>query len=124
MQSFGKRLTSLDQFGQSFSIRFEEGRDVLPSKMGAACTILLAVILITYGGYKASILEGRKSVDILSAVQEDHYDEEFVFSGEQGFNVAVAVVDPFASPDQLEQVDPSYGRIVFSTLEWGKDDGD
>ena len=72
-------------------MRIEEGKDVLPTKMGALCSILLIVILIMYAGYKISILEGKKSIDIVQAVQENYFDETHVFSHEQGLNIAVGV---------------------------------
>ena len=63
--------------------------------MGALCSILLTVIMTVYAGYKISILEGKKSIDIVQAVQENFFDDTHVFSNKQGLNIAVAVFDPF-----------------------------
>ena len=60
-------------------MRFDGGKDVQTSKMGAVCSILLVVTLIMYTGYKVSILEGRKSIDIVQAVKENHFDANTVF---------------------------------------------
>ena len=88
--------------------------------MGAFCSILLFIILIAYAGYKISILEGKKSIDILQAVKENHFDDSYVFQAEQGINFAVAIGD-FAS---FRTIDPSYGRIAFRKSSWqANDDG-
>ena len=75
----------------------DEGRDVLQSKMGALCSIILLILMLIYTGYKISILEGKKDIDIVQAIKENHFDESHVFGNAQGLNVAVAVangVDP------------------------------
>ena len=73
----------------------DEGRDALPSKMGALCSILLLIVMITYTGYKISILEGKKSIDIVSAVRENYFRSDNKFGAQQGLNVAVAVFNEF-----------------------------
>ena len=83
--------------------------------MGACCSLILYLILISYAGYKASVLEGRKSVDIVQAVLENHYDSDSIFSEKEGLNIAFAVFNPF-DPQSL---DPSYGRIRFQSFEFG-----
>ena len=75
-----EKLLNFDKFGQSFTMRLEEGRNVLPSRMGALCSIIFIITLLSYAGYKTWILEGRKSVNILQAVKEDHFDDTYTFS--------------------------------------------
>ena len=67
------------------------------------------------------MLEGKKSIDIIQAVQENYFDESYVFSNEQGMNIAVAVFSPF-SPDYQKPIDPSYGKIIFQRVDWGQDE--
>ena len=69
--------------------------------MGASCTFALLIILLIYAGYKVSVLEGRKKVDILQAVNKNSYDVNYIFGGEQGLNVAIAVFDLYDHTDQL-----------------------
>ena len=87
-----QKLQEYDKFGQSFKLLIDEGRDGLPSKSGALCSILLLIIMLVYTGYKISILEGKKDIDIVQAVKENHFDNSHVFGAEQGLNLAVAVV--------------------------------
>ena len=74
--------------------------------MGALCSIILTVILLMYTGYKISVLEGKKSIDIVQAVKENHFDDSHVFSSQQGLNIAVAVFNPFITEGLLKQIDP------------------
>ena len=50
--------------------------------MGAICSIVLLIILFMYAGYKISVLQGKKSIDILQAVKESHFDYTDTFSAE------------------------------------------
>ena len=75
---------------------------------------MLFIILIAYAGYKISILEGKKSVDILQAVKEKHFDDSYIFQAERGLNIAVALKDN----ESFHTIDPSYGRIVFHKKSW------
>ena len=63
--SFNEKLLSFDQFGQPYQMQIDEKRNALPSKMGSFYSIFLLIVLVAYAGYKTSILEGRKKIDIV-----------------------------------------------------------
>lgn len=63
-------------------MRIDEGKEVLPSKIGALCSFLLFLILLAFSSYKVYILQGKKSIDIVQAVKENHFDHNFVFDHE------------------------------------------
>ena len=109
---FGDKLQKYDQFGQQFNLMIDEGRGVLPSKMGTFCSIFLLILMIIFTGYKISVLQGKKSIDIVQAVKEKHFDASYVFGADQGFNIAVAVFNPMI-PSTFQPIDPAYGRIRF-----------
>lgn len=88
--------------------------------MGTACSLILMVVLIVYAGYKTSILQHKKSVDILQAVQKYHFDDDYVFGAEQGLNIAAAVVNLNGS--SVGPIDPTYGRLVFNKFNIGLGD--
>ena len=74
------KLHKYDQFGQSFALRIgQDGMDSLPSKVGTICSLALTVILLFYTVYKSIILEGRKSIDFVQAIKENHFDDSHVF---------------------------------------------
>ena len=110
---FGQKLQESDQFGQTFKIYLDEGKGALPSKAGALCRLLLLLVMIAYTGYKTSILSGKKSIDIMQAVKENHFDDTHVFSAKQGLNTAVGVYQT-NDPSTHWPLDPSYGRIRFT----------
>ena len=56
--------------------------------------------MIIFTGYKISVLQGKKSIDIVQAVLENHFDDSYVFSADQGLKIAVAVFNP-TIPDTL-----------------------
>ena len=85
--------------------------------MGACCSIFALILLVAYGGYKFSIMEGKKSVDLVQAEIENHYDHTVVFGEENGLNIAIAVANPF-DPTTNKPIDPAYGRIRFRKREW------
>ena len=50
--------------------------------MGAFCSIMLYILLISYTGYKMDIMFNKKSEDVTSAVHEDYYDESYEFGAD------------------------------------------
>ena len=73
--------------------------------------------MLVYAGYKISILEGKKSIDIIQTVKENQFSDEDVFGANQGLNIAVGVFNPWDS-HTLEPIDPSYGTIDFINHIW------
>ena len=49
----------------------------------------------------------------MSALSDSYFDGSYVFTNEQGFNVAVGLEMP---------LDPSIGRIAFLKTNWGYDE--
>eukprot|EP00354_Favella_ehrenbergii_P012467 CAMPEP_0170453360 /NCGR_PEP_ID=MMETSP0123-20130129/1963_1 /TAXON_ID=182087 /ORGANISM="Favella ehrenbergii, Strain Fehren 1" /LENGTH=142 /DNA_ID=CAMNT_0010715697 /DNA_START=180 /DNA_END=608 /DNA_ORIENTATION=- len=63
------------------------------------------------------VLLEKKDIDIVSTINELHYGDDFVFSYDNGFNIALAFT---AYDSEREQIlDPSYGELVFNSYEWG-----
>ena len=73
--------------------------------------------MLTYTGYKISILEGKQSIDIVQAVRENYFDDSHVFGAQQGLNFAIAVFSDIL-PISESTVEPSYGKIVFRKFKW------
>ena len=114
-------MLGFDNFGKSFTLQLGEGRDTLPSILGALCSITTLIILIIYAGYKVSIMEGKKNVDIVQTVTENYFDDQYVFDVDQGLDLAVGVLNPF-DPNTQKIHDPSFGRLRFQKIEWGFDE--
>ena len=76
--------------------------------MGALFSFIIMFVLIAFFYYKVDVMLERKRVDILSAVNENYYDENYIFGDEQGLNIGIAVVNV---DDYNRPIDPTYGRI-------------
>ena len=66
MSRFGSRLVSNDSFGQSFSMKFKDGNQAVPTISGFVFSIILSVILIGYSYQKFDILINKKDAKIFS----------------------------------------------------------
>ena len=79
MSYLSQKLLDFDQFSHTLNMRFGKFGESLPSKMGAFCSIMLYILLISYTGYKMDIMFNRKNEDVTSALHEDYYDESYIF---------------------------------------------
>ena len=81
---------------------------------------MLVISMYTY--QKAEVLMLRKDVDVLQTVKESYYSTDYVFSYENGFNIAVAFTAYDSNPEPI--LDPTYGEIVYNHYKWGPDVGE
>lgn len=63
------------------------------------------------------VLIAKKDVDMLSAVLDYYFDENYIFDYQQGFNIAIAFTAFDGETDWI--LDDSYGEIVFNAYSWG-----
>ena len=101
----------MDRFGESFTMKFEGGKTELKSITGATLSILLIIVLLGYTGLKVDNLIRRSQIDIISAVNEDFYDDIQQIGTKQGFNFAVALTD-------VNNLDPRIGTFKFTAVEF------
>ena len=59
----------------------------------------------------------KKSVDIVTMVNENALTSDYRFSYRNGFNVAAALT-AYSSYPEVE-LDPTYGELVFKHYAWG-----
>ena len=89
----------------------------MKSFVGSLCSLLLLVIIMGYAYTKLDVLLMRKDVDVISTVNDLHFDDSFIFKSENGFNVAEAFT---RYDDEKEWIlDPSYGELLFNSYTWG-----
>ena len=72
-------------------MKLHDGKSAAPTWMGAICSIMLLLIVISYTYQKVDILINKKDVAILSSLYDSYFDSSDQFSSEQGFNLAVAL---------------------------------
>lgn len=63
--------------------------------MGALCSLILLITVLSYAGYKVNVLQSKSSVDVTSAIVEGHFNSSFIFGAGQGFKIAAAVGNPY-----------------------------
>ena len=85
--------------------------------MGSLCTILILVITVVYSIQKLAVLNWRKDVDILSAVNSLVFTSEDKFTHANGFNIAVAFTE--YNYNQEWELEPRYGSLVVNSFSWG-----
>ena len=101
-------------FAESFSMRLTDADESLKSFMGSACSLLLLSVTLIYAYFKFEVLLHKKDVNILSAVKDLHYDDDFIFDYSKGIRIAIALT---AFDDERDWIlDPSYGELVFNAI--------
>ena len=78
--SFKQKMLSIDRFGEEFLMKFDGGRKKLQTCTGTFMSILMLIILVIYTMLKVDVLISKNQVDIISAINEDHFDENLTFS--------------------------------------------
>ena len=106
-----------DQFGDVFRMRIDKSNKETTSIVGGICSVLLTLMIITYGYLKSDVLINKKDVDILSTVNEYFFSEEEVFNHENGFAFAVALTGYDGNSDSI--LEPEYGELQFNHFKWG-----
>ena len=103
-------------------MKLDGGEEGLKSWMGSLCSIILATVMLAYMYQKMDVLIARKDVDVLSTINDQYYEDDFIFSYENGLNVAVS----FTAYDGEQKwiLDPTYGSLIFNSYTWGsREDG-
>lgn len=51
-------------------MKLDEGKGKIESLLGSLCSVLLTILMITYGYQKMDVLIAKKDVDVLSTVND------------------------------------------------------
>ena len=107
----------MDRFGESFIMKFD-GKKQLKSITGATLSILLLLVLLLYTALKVDNLLRKSQVDIISAINEEFYADDYQVGAKQGFNFAVALSDTGGEFLSFSDLDPRIGQFVFTAIEF------
>lgn len=91
----------------------------LPTWMGAFCSLLTILVLAAFTALKIDVLLRKDDINVLVALREFFFQDDYVFNHQQGLNVAVAFVAYDSNPEPI--LDPSIGELVFKAYQWGPD---
>ena len=88
-----KRVLKFDLFGTPIHLLYPDGEDSHRSVLGSCLSILLMLTTLVYLGQNISIMLQRSDTTFTSYVEEGHFNDTATFGQEDGFRVAVALVD-------------------------------
>ena len=88
----------------------------LPSIFGTLMSFIFMGIVIGYSAQRLDILLNRKDVDILQTVRDNYFSDNEAFTGEEGFNIAIALTGFDSVRDSV--LDPEYANLIFETSQW------
>ena len=80
---------------------------------GALCSLLLIFTILTFSLYKLTIILDKSDYIIINEEHDDDIDEDFVFSTDDGFQIAAGVVGG--------ELDPEIGQIKFYLKRWSEE---
>ena len=90
------------------------------TNLGSIFSLCLIIVLLGYSYQKVQIFYEKRKIDILQTMIEGYYPEEYVFTWDSGFNLAVAFT---AYDNERENIlDPSIGDFNFYATSWGADE--
>ena len=72
-------LKTQDNFGEAFHMKLDNGANDLKSIMGSLCSLIVLLFVVAYAGQKMEILLNKKDVDVLSTVNDSHFDPDYIF---------------------------------------------
>ena len=101
-------------------MKLDKGVMTLSTWSGLFFTVLLMLIV---GGFTYQKVEGlitQRYIDVLSVLQENYFDFNYVYDTSKGFDLAIG----FTAFDSNKEVilDPSIGELQFVAYEWGQDE--
>ena len=112
-RSHCKSFSSVDLFGDRFSMHLDKGQSELKSILGAFFSMFVIVVMLLYTNLKLDVLINKKDIDVLSVVQENFFSPTDNFTYTDGFNIAVGFSD-YEKSDNLI-LDPTYGDLLISS---------
>ena len=104
-------------FSERFRMKLDDGKDSVQTITGALCSLFIVALVLLYSYLKLDILLHRKDVDVLSTTKDFEISESENFTYDNGFNIAVGFIA--YDNESGQELDRSYGEIVFNSYGWG-----
>ena len=116
------KFKAQDSFGDEYRMKLDQGKSHIKSYCGALMTLLLSFVILMYSLQKLDVFISKKDVDILSTVNDVHFDDDYVFDYDKGLNFAFAFTAYDDNPEPI--LNERIGRMQFNHFTWGAgDDG-
>ena len=69
----GDIIKGIDQFGEGFRMKLDNGEQKYGSFFGVFVTVLFGLVLFGFSYAKMETLIGRDDIDIISSYEENHF---------------------------------------------------
>jgi hypothetical protein len=91
-RDFGSYFTELDfLFNENVQLKFNKGRTIYKTKVGACATLLLIIIIFAYGLDRALIMFKFEKFSVSEIVDYDYYDETTSIGADLGLVFAFGI---------------------------------
>ena len=117
LNAFKTKIRNLDKFGKSFQFKFPDRRDTFKSWHGLAVTIIVYMLLGSYGFLKGEKLLFFGDSRTNASLEDSAFDDTEIWSTGNGLEFAFAITDFDDEQESIE--DPSYGQLLAQYQEWG-----
>ena len=107
-EDWSSKIKRLDLFSQEIEILFQNNKRKLQTHCGVVFSMLLVLILLTYGSYKAKMMMQFENVMIQQPDYINYYSMEHEFDKKLGWNVAFGLTD-YGEDSVGEPLDESIG---------------
>ena len=88
--------------------------DQYRTKVGALCSIFVAIISLVYFSMNMLAVQGRKGTNVMTSIITDYFDESVTFGSIDGFAIAFSI---FNWQDPFNDIDYSLYYDVYA-VKW------
>ena len=100
-------------------MRLRENDSYYRSFMGALCSLIILLFLLTFSAAKLQTLILVSDVDIFQASKDYALSQRERFSSDDGFFIAAAITEYDKDPDSIEREE--FGELVIEQYGWGNE---
>ena len=101
-------------------MNLDENDSAYRSFMGAFCTIIIFLFLLSFSYTKLITLIEKSDVDIMQAAEDSAIMPDEVFGSGDGLFLAAALTEYNSDPSRIEK--PEYGELRIEQYGWGNED--
>ena len=111
-----QKMVMFDQFGKNVGFNFSEQNHSFKSWPGAILFCIIFLTTIVFAVESLIVMQQRKATLFTSATKVRHHDQERVFTQNDGYALAFAVIDFATYPDNSDILGRELGEYLNVTV--------
>ena len=116
-QNLLDKFIVVDSFGETIELTIPGDRHRYKSLLGTIMTIIILTTIVAYASVKAGELLSDEEANLSRIVQDNYYDDTFVFTAEDnGFDIGIVLLD---KTNYTSGHDTRYGELKVYRNEFG-----